>query len=167
MPWTSLLPSFGGRDLLTAVVAHPLTPVAARWRLLRAGGAEVPGALIFAGVRLPGRDLAIGRGTFINRGVTWDGHGALRLGERCAVGHEVLFLGGTHEIGDGGNRAGKRVDRPVTVGDGTWIGARAVVLPGVTIGAGCIIGAGAVVTRDCEPDGVYAGVPARRVRDLT
>jgi maltose O-acetyltransferase len=40
------------------------------------------------------------------------------------------------------------------------------VLPGVTIGAGCAVAAGAVVTADCEPDGLYAGVPARRVRDL-
>jgi maltose O-acetyltransferase len=41
------------------------------------------------------------------------------------------------------------------------------VLDGVTIGAGCVIAAGAVVTRDCEPDGLYAGVPAVRKRDLT
>jgi maltose O-acetyltransferase len=39
-------------------------------------------------------------------------------------------------------------------------------MPGVTIGDGCTIASGAVVTRDCEPDGMYAGVPARRVKDL-
>ncbi|MFW6187968.1 MAG: acyltransferase [Actinomycetota bacterium] len=166
MAWKNLLPSFDGRDLLTAVVAHPLMPVPARWRLLRAAGAGVSPALILAGVRLPGRNLRIGRGAFINRGVTWDGHGSLRLGERCAIGHEVLFIGGTHEIGGGEDRAGKRIDLPISVGDGTWIGARATVLPGVSIGAGCIIAAGAVVSRDCEPHGVYAGVPARRIRDL-
>ena len=166
MPWNRLLPSFSGRDLLAAVVAHPLTPVAVRWRLLRAGGADVSGTLIFSGVRLPGRNLTIGQGTFINRNVTWDGNAALRLGDRCSIGHEVLFIGGTHEIGNSENRARKRIDFPITVGDGTWIGARATVLPGVTIGPGCIVGAGAVVTQDCEPNGVYVGIPARRVRDL-
>jgi maltose O-acetyltransferase len=40
------------------------------------------------------------------------------------------------------------------------------VLPGVTVGDGCVIAAGAVVNADCQPDGLYAGVPARRVRDL-
>jgi maltose O-acetyltransferase len=41
-----------------------------------------------------------------------------------------------------------------------------VILPSVTIGPGCIVGAGAVVTKDLEPNGVYVGVPARRVREL-
>jgi maltose O-acetyltransferase len=41
-----------------------------------------------------------------------------------------------------------------------------MLLPGVTVGDGCVIAAGSVVTGDCEPHGVYAGVPAKRVRDL-
>lgn len=56
--------------------------------------------------------------------------------------------------------------QPITVGDGCWIGARAVILPGVTIGDGCVIAAGAVVSKDCAPNGMYAGVPARRIREL-
>jgi len=71
-----------------------------------------------------------------------------------------------HEVGPADQRAGKRVDRPIRIGDGTWIATRAVVLAGVTIGRGCVIAAGAVVTRDCEPHGLYAGAPAARRRDL-
>jgi len=52
----------------------------------------------------------------------------------------------------------------VRIGDRCWLGARAMILPGVTVGEGTIIGAGAVVNKDCEPGAVYAGVPARRVR---
>lgn len=167
MSWKSLLPAVTLGDLFTAVLAHRLTPVNARWRLLRATGARVSPAQILEDVRLPGKGLVVGEGTFINRGVTWDGHATLTVGARCAIGHEVLFLGGTHEIGGSASRAGRRVDLPIVVGEGTWIGARATVLPGVTIGPGCIIGAGAVVTQDCEANGMYAGVPARRVRDLT
>lgn len=56
--------------------------------------------------------------------------------------------------------------RDVRIGMGTWIGAGAVVLPGVTIGPGCVVAAGAVVVRHCEPNGLYAGVPARRVKEI-
>jgi maltose O-acetyltransferase len=52
------------------------------------------------------------------------------------------------------------------VGDGSWIGANVTILPGVTIGKDCVIGAGAVVTSDCAPNTVYAGVPARPIRML-
>jgi len=68
---------------------------------------------------------------------------------------------GNHEC-----RVGPFVGGPIVVGDGSWIGTRATVLAGVTVGDGCVIAAGAVVTDDCEPDGLYVGVPARRVRDL-
>ena len=55
---------------------------------------------------------------------------------------------------------------PVKIGDGVWIGANATILPGVIVGDGCFIAAGALVTEDCEPDGFYAGVPARRIRNF-
>ncbi|WP_372495087.1 acyltransferase [Nocardioides pinisoli] len=50
--------------------------------------------------------------------------------------------------------------------NGAWIGAAVTVLPGVTIGPGCVVAAGSVVTADCQANGLYAGVPARRIRDL-
>lgn len=53
---------------------------------------------------------------------------------------------------------------PTTVGNDVWIGARAIVRDGVTIGDGAIIGAGAVVVGDIEPYAIYGGVPARRIR---
>jgi acetyltransferase-like isoleucine patch superfamily enzyme len=51
-----------------------------------------------------------------------------------------------------------------TVGNDVWIGAHAMIKGGVSIGDGAVIGAGAVVTRDAEPYGIYAGVPARLIR---
>ncbi|WP_247602466.1 DapH/DapD/GlmU-related protein [Gordonia rubripertincta] len=63
-------------------------------------------------------------------------------------------------------RAAGEGRRPIVVGDYCWIGAGAIILPGVVVGEGCIISAGAVVIRDCEPNGLYAGVPAIRKRDL-
>lgn len=54
---------------------------------------------------------------------------------------------------------------PVEVGNDVWIGARAMILDGVTIGDGAVIAAGAVVTKDVEPYTIVGGVPARKIRD--
>jgi len=84
------------------------------------------------------------------------------------VGFGVSFLTRTHDIGASERRLGpKDIDLPIVVGDGTWIGAGVTVLAGVTMGKGCVIAAGSVVTRDCEPNGLYGGLPATRLRDLT
>ena len=53
---------------------------------------------------------------------------------------------------------------PTKIGSDVWIGTKAVVRDGVTIGHGCVIGAGAVVTKDTEPYGIYVGVPAKLTR---
>lgn len=55
---------------------------------------------------------------------------------------------------------------PIVIGRGCWIGANVTIMPGVTIGDGCVIGAGSLVTNDCEPNGVYVGIPARRKKEL-
>ena len=55
---------------------------------------------------------------------------------------------------------------PITVGDHAWIGAGAIILPGVTIGAGAVVAAGSIVTRDVEPRTVVAGNPARFLRNI-
>lgn len=58
---------------------------------------------------------------------------------------------------------GKKADY-VRIGSDVWIGARAIILPGVTIGDGAIVGAGAVITHDIPPYAVVAGVPAKILR---
>jgi serine acetyltransferase len=55
----------------------------------------------------------------------------------------------------------------VVIGDGTWVGTRAIVLPGVTIGSRAVVAAGSVVTRDVPDEVLVAGNPARVVRELT
>jgi maltose O-acetyltransferase len=76
----------------------------------------------------------------------------------------VMILTATHEIDDDGLVERVPAFKPVRIGDRCWLGARVTVLPGVTIGEGTIIGAGAVVTKDCKPGAVYVGVPARQLR---
>jgi galactoside O-acetyltransferase len=60
-------------------------------------------------------------------------------------------------------RFGVTADAPVAIDDDVWIGAGAIVLPGVRIGRGAIVGAGAVVTGNVEPFTIVGGVPARPI----
>lgn len=79
---------------------------------------------------------------------------------------DVMFCTSTHAPRDASRRAGELRLLPIKVGDGCWIVACAIVLPGVTIGRGVVVASGAIVNRDCAANGLYAGIPARRVRDL-
>ena len=55
------------------------------------------------------------------------------------------------------------ISKPIVVGDDVWIGAKAVILSGVTIGSGAIISAGSVVNKDVEPNSIVGGVPAKLI----
>lgn len=60
------------------------------------------------------------------------------------------------------NLSGGGYDADVVIESGCWIGTRAIILKGVTIGRGSVIGAGAVVTKDVPPYSIYVGVPERK-----
>ncbi|MBF4596274.1 MULTISPECIES: acyltransferase [Curtobacterium] len=123
--------------------------------------------MINAHVTIAGRaNLTVGARTFLNEGIYLDLSEQITIGKDCAIGHQVLFTTATHQLAKAGRRAGPAVVRPIVVGDGTWIGSRATILPGVTIGSGSVVGSGAVVTSDIPNNSVYAGVPARLIRAL-
>ncbi|MEU4528818.1 acyltransferase [Micromonospora ureilytica] len=96
----------------------------------------------------------------------------IRIGDNVMFGPEVTIRGGNHRIDQVGVpmiAVGKKPgddshDRGVTIGDDVWVGTRAVILHGVTIGRGAVIGAGAVVTRSVPPYAVAVGNPARVIR---
>lgn len=135
-----------------------------RWLLRLAGfriGAKVTG---LRQCRFQSNRVSIGDGSFVNVGCRFDGFGLIDIGRDVFLGPEVLILTSTHEIDEDGQVERRPTFKPVHVGDRCWLGARATILPGVTIGAGTIIGAGALVTKDCKPDAVYVGVPARQLR---
>ena len=152
--------------VLNGLAASPLMPRALRWRMLRLLGVDVRHVSMNPRVRLGGTDIRIGDGTFINWRCDFDTSAPITIGRNCNLAFEVVIYTSTHRIGSRNRRAGEAWAKPVTIGNGVWIGARSMVLPGVTIGDGCVIAAGAVVADDCAPDGVYAGVPARRIRSL-
>jgi acetyltransferase-like isoleucine patch superfamily enzyme len=106
--------------------------------------------------------IRIGDRVFVNSGTV------LLAVEEIVIGDDVAFANEAYVMDSNshGLEGRAHVQAPVHVGDGTWVGARAIVLPGVTIADGCVVAAGAVVREDCEADALYAGVPARRVADL-
>jgi maltose O-acetyltransferase len=113
-------------------------------------------------------NVQIGDNVFINQHCYFHSSkiGRITIEENCDIGMNVLLCTITHETGNSSRRAGRQLYMPITIKKGTWIGANSTILPGVTIGEGCIIAAGSVVNKDCEPNGLYAGVPARRIKDL-
>lgn len=112
------------------------------------------------------RGLSIGERSFVNYGCSFDLGASTSIGSDVAIGYEAMFVTCSHEVGSSSRRAGPPTVAPIVVEDGCWIGARVVVMPGVTIGRGTVVAAGAVVTSDCLPHSLYAGVPAVRKRAL-
>ncbi len=83
------------------------------------------------------------------------------------MGPEVHIYATSHGYTDTGRPMrlqGYTPPRPVVIEDDVWIGTRAIILPGVRVGAGSIIGAGAVVTKSVPPYSIVAGNPARVVK---
>ena len=152
--------------LVNGMAASPALSREARLRLLRRGGIEVRRAIVESGCFFFSADVSIGEWALINHGCYLDSRDHISIGDQCSLAMQVMLCTSTHDLGNALKRAGRYRTGPVVVGGGTWIGARAIVLPGVTIGPGCVIAAGSVVAEDTEPNGMYAGVPARRVREL-
>jgi maltose O-acetyltransferase len=152
---------------LNVILASTLVPQGVRGAGLRALGCRLAEQ---AGVAprcfFGGTDISIGARSFVNYGCFLDNAGPIVIGDDCGIGMQAMLCTGSHEIGTERSRLGAELAAPVVIKAGSWIGARATVLPGVTIGEGCVIAACALVTSDCESNGLYAGIPARRIRDL-
>lgn len=153
-----LIPPLGGNRLRT--------------KLLRLGGMQIgPGTVLGGIVHVHGGPhaasrLRIGGRCWINADCTFDSSAQIVIEDDVAMGQQVLILTNTHEIGEPGYRAGPSKDLPVRIRSGAWIGARATVLPGVTVGAGTIVAAGAVVAKSTPDNVLVAGVPARVIKSL-
>lgn len=103
------------------------------------------------------KHITIGEDTIIGEKVTLDGRDVLKIGSHVALASEVMIYNSQHDIHD---PFFKPVTKPVHIGNYVFIGPRAIILPGVTIGEGAIVAAGAVVTKDVPAFAVVGGVPA-------
>lgn len=87
--------------------------------------------------------------------------GRVALGARCTVAQQAYLCGGSHDFAD---PALPLLTGAIVIGPDAFVGARAFILPGVTVGAGAVVGACAVVGRDVAAYAVVAGNPARTLR---
>jgi acetyltransferase-like isoleucine patch superfamily enzyme len=126
---------------------------------LRVWGFRVPACF---GARTDAR-LELGDGVFINEGATVVATQSISLGKHVLVAdHVSIFDSNFHQI----DQNTPVHQAPVRIDDNVWIGHRAVVLPGVTVGCGAVIAAGSVVTSDVQGNWLVGGVPARPIREL-
>lgn len=108
--------------------------------------------------------IDIGPRTGINYGTSISAHKLVRIGSDCRIGTYVIMMDNDYHQMEDRDKPGD--SEPIIIEDNVWIGSRAIVLKGVTIGRDSVVGAGSVVTRDVPPRCFVAGVPARLVRTL-
>jgi acetyltransferase-like isoleucine patch superfamily enzyme len=104
--------------------------------------------------------IVIGDHTVVNAGCHLDGRGGLSIGDNVSISPGVWILTDEHDIND---PRFPEVLAPVRIGDYAFVGSKAMILPGISVGRGAVIGAGAVVTKDVAPFEIVAGVPARTI----
>lgn len=131
--------------------------------------------------KAPGREMrahalrklgfTIGNGVYVGPGLTLtagilDTKMELALGDRVSLGPNVTLVLASHPNNSRLSMVEPAPPRFISIGHDSWLGAGAIVLPGVKIGNYCIVGAGAVVTKDIPDYSVVAGVPAKVIRTV-
>lgn len=121
------------------------------------------------------RKITVGDGTTIQRNVTINGN--VTIGNECLFAPNVFVSSASHvhdrypgvSIREQERRISREeflalYDKPIFIGDDVWLGANAVLMPGITVGAHAIVGANAVVTRDVPVGAIVVGSPAKVIK---
>ena len=111
-----------------------------------------------------GKLTKVGKGVFINFGCTFLDQGGITIEDGVFIAPDVKILTEGHPEDPALRHT--LVTAPIHIGRNVWIGAGAMILPGVTIGENAIIAAGAVVNRDVPANMIVGGVPARELREI-
>ena len=104
-------------------------------------------------------NIRIGNNSYINSGCVILDHAQAIIGENTFIGPHVTLTTVAHPISPR-ERCDRLLMNSITIENNVWIGAGAVILPGVTIGTGSIVAANSVVNSDIPPNSLYAGTPA-------
>jgi len=111
-----------------------------------------------------GYNISIGDNVFLNYNCVLLDVCRIEIGDGCQIGPLVQLLTADHPRDPQTRRDGLEMGKPIVLGKNVWIGAGAIILPGITVGDDAIIGAGSVVTRDVLPGVTVVGNPARACR---
>tara|TARA_B100001113_G_C21086180_1_gene612201 strand:- start:858 stop:1520 length:663 start_codon:yes stop_codon:yes gene_type:complete len=110
-------------------------------------------------------EIIIGKYSLITPGVRIMAANKIEIGDACMIAHGAYISDADwHGIYDRAKPVGRT--KPITLKDNVWIGDSAIVCKGVTIGKNSIIGAGSVVTKDVPDNAIYAGNPAKFIKNL-
>lgn len=113
-----------------------------------------------------GCNTHFGKGVYANFNLTLVDDTDIYIGDNVMLGPNVVIAVAGHPIEPERRRKVAQFNIPVHIGNNVWIGAGAIVLPGITIGDNSVIGAGSVVTKDVPANVVAAGNPCRVLREI-
>lgn len=113
-----------------------------------------------------GTNVFLGYGVYANFNLSLVDDYQIIIGNRVAFGPNVTIAVSGHPIDPTLRDQGYMHAFPVTIGDRVWVGAGAVICPGVTIGENTVIGAGSIVTRDIPANVVAVGNPCKVLREI-
>ena len=113
-----------------------------------------------------GRHVHFGRGIYANFGLTLVDDTHIYVGDYCMFGPNVVVAAAGHPVDPALRERGLQYNMPVRIGKNCWIGAGAIIVPGVTIGDNVVVGAGSVVTKDLPDNTVCAGNPCKVIREV-
>ena len=106
-------------------------------------------------------NIKIGKGTIIGDHVFLDGRASLSIGSNVDIASQVMIYNSEHDLD---SPTMKAIEEPVVIEDYCFIGPRAIIMPGVTLGKGSVVAGGAVVTKDVPAGVVVGGIPATKIK---
>jgi acetyltransferase-like isoleucine patch superfamily enzyme len=112
-----------------------------------------------------GRNIKVGKNVFVNHACTFMDRGGITIEDDVLIGPRVNLITTGHPISPVNRKA--TISNPIVIKKNAWLGAGAIVTPGVTIGENSIVAAGAVVTKDVPANTIVAGVPAKKIKSIT
>ncbi len=155
-----------------SVICYPPTTIMNEAYIRIGSGTMIGSHVALSAGMVPGQTcvtdpvVSIGDRCLIGRGSGIVGHLSITIGDDVWTGHHVYITDQNHGYDDPDRPISQQVqpERPVSIGDGSWLGHGTVVLPGATIGRHVVIGANSVVTGDIPDFSVAVGAPARVIQ---
>ncbi len=153
--------------LLAIGLLPPTRCYALKAWLLRGSGIKLgDGVRIVSSAKIWGRDISIGKNTFIGHEVLIaNGDASVAIGSNVDIAPRVLIVSGSHELTPWAERAaGRGFSRNIVIGNGCWIGAGSIILGGVVIGDKAMVGAGALIRSNVPEGAVVVGNPQKLLK---